>query len=46
MARTVRGSIGQHMTVVCGMGQQMLLLEQLKEVKNSTEQLGNVLCEK
>ena len=45
MARTVRGSIGQHRTESCGIGQQILLLEQFRGVKNSTEQLKTVLCE-
>ena len=44
MARTVRGSIGLHRTVACGIGQQILLLEQFREVKNSRELLGTVLC--
>ena len=46
MARTVRESIGQHRTVACGIGQQKYLLEQFRGIKNSTEQLGAVLCEK
>ena len=46
MARTVRESIGQHRTVACGIGQQKYLLEQFRRIKNSTEQLGAVSCEK
>ena len=46
MARTVRGSIRQQRTVACDIGQQILLLEQFRGLKNSTEQLGAVLCEK
>ena len=46
MARTVRGSIRQQRTVACDIGQQILLLEQFRGVKNSTKQLGTVSCEK
>ena len=46
MARTVRGSIGQQRTVACKIGQQILLLEQLRGVENSTKQLGTVSCKK
>ena len=46
MIRTVRESIRQHRTVAGGIGQKILLLEQYRGVKNSTEQLGTVLCEK
>ena len=46
MARTVRGSIGQHRTVVYGIGQQILLLEQFRGVENSRELLGTVSCKK
>ena len=42
----MRGSIGQNRTVSCGIGQQILLLEQFRGAKNSTEQLETVLCEK
>ena len=46
MARTVRGSIGQQRTVACKIGQQILLLEQLRGVENSTKQLGAVSFKK
>ena len=46
MARTVRGSIGQQRTVACEIGQQILLLEQLRGVENSTKQLGAVSFKK
>ena len=42
----MRESIGQHRTVACGIGQQKYLLEQLRGIKNSREQLGAVFCEK
>ena len=44
MAGTVKGSIGLHGTVAFGIGQQLLLLEQFRGVKNSRELLGTVLC--
>ena len=43
MAMTGRRSEGQHRTVSFGRGQQLLLLEQFRGVKNSTEQLETVL---
>ena len=46
MARTVKGSVRQQRTVACDIGQQILLLEQFRGVKNSRELLGTVLCEK
>ena len=46
MARTVRRSIGQQRTVACEIGQQLLLLEQLRGVENSTKQLGAVSFKK
>ena len=44
MARTVAGRVGQHRTVVYGIGQQILMLEQFRGVKNSRELLGTALC--
>ena len=46
MARTVRGSIGQHRTVVYGIGLQTLLLEQFRGIESNRELLGTVSCEK
>ena len=46
MVGTVRGSIGQQRTVACKIGQQELLLEQFRQVENSTKQLGTVSCKK
>ena len=39
-------SKGQHRALASGIGQQMLMIEQFRGVKDSTEQLGTVLCEK
>ena len=44
MARTAWKSKGQHRTVSWVIGQQILLVEQCRGVKNSTKQLGTVSC--